>query len=82
MNRKQLTILVVACAVLGLIGWIIYNKRNSDEGSDSTGGQKLIKNFPLNDVERLAIRQGNAQVNLVKQNDLWAVQERNNYPAN
>ena len=82
MNRKQLTILVVACAVLGVIGWIIYNKRNSDEGSDSTGGQKLIKNFPLNDVERLAIRQGNAQVNLVKQNDLWTVQERNNYPAN
>src|SRR6267143_3257128 len=82
MNRKQLTTLIIACAILGVIGWIVYNKRNSDEGSGSAGGQKLIKNFPLNDVERVAIRQGNGQVNLVKQNDLWTVQERNNYPAN
>src|SRR6267143_446155 len=82
MNRKQLTTLIIACAILGVIGWVVYKKRNSDEGSESAGRQKLIKNFPLNDVERVAIRQGNGQVNLVKQNDLWVVQERNNYPAN
>src|SRR5256714_15521721 len=82
MNRKQLTTVIVACAVLGVIGWIVYNKRNSDEGSGPEHGQKLIKNFPLNDVERVAIRQGNGQVTLARQNDLWTVQERNNYPAN
>src|SRR6266481_2934889 len=82
MNRKQLTTLVIACAILGVVGWIVYNERNSDEGTGTQGGQKLIKNFPLNDVERVAIRQGNGQVNLVKQNDIWTVQERNNYPAN
>src|SRR5439155_8346189 len=82
MNRKQLTTLIVACLVLGVIGWIIYNKRNSDESSDERMGQKVFKDFPVNDVERIAIRQGSAQVNLVKQNDVWTVQERNNYPAN
>jgi hypothetical protein len=82
MNRKQLTTLIVACVVLGVIGWIIYNKRNSDESSDERMGQKVFKDFPVNDVDRIAIHQGSAQVNLVKQNDVWAVQERNNYPAN
>src|SRR6185436_16301300 len=83
MNRKQLTILVVACAVLGVVGWVVYNKRNSgDSDSAEGGGRKVFKNFPLNDVERLAIRQGSSQLNVVKQNDVWTVQERNNYPAN
>jgi Domain of unknown function (DUF4340) len=83
MNRKQLTILVVACAVLGVAGWVVYNKRNSgDSDSVEGGGRKVFKDFPLNDVERLAIRQGSSQLNVVKQNDVWTVQERNNYPAN
>lgn len=82
MNRKQLTILIVASAVLGVIGWVVYNKRNSDESSDSRGGQKVVKSFPMNDVEQISIRQGSAQVNLAKQNDIWTVKERNNYPAN
>jgi|SRR6266850_3531903 len=82
MNRKQLITLVVACAILGVIGWVIYNKRNSDDESAGKGGQKLVRNFAINDVERIAIRQGQGQVNLAKQNDLWVVQERNNYPAN
>ena len=82
MNRKQLTTLIVACVILGVIGWIVYSKRNSDESSDSQGRQTLIKNFPFNDVDRIAIRQGNVQVNLARQSDIWTVQERNNYPAN
>ena len=81
MNRKQLTSLIVACAVLGVIGWIVYNKRGSDESSDQ-GGKKVFQNFPINDVERLTVRQSASQVDLVKQNDIWTVQQRNNYPAN
>src|SRR4051812_35017244 len=82
MNRKQLFTLVVACAVLGAFGWAIYNKRNSDDQAGGRGGQKVVKDFPLNDVERIGIRQSQGQVNLAKQNDVWVVQERNNYPAN
>src|SRR5258706_15084038 len=82
MNRKQLTTLIVACVVLGVIGWMIYNKQSSDDSSDQQLGRKVFKDFPINDVERIAIRQGPAQVSLVKQNDIWTVQERSNYPAN
>jgi hypothetical protein len=83
MKGKQLTILVVVCAVLGVLGWVIYSKRNgADSDSADASGRKVFKNFPLNDVERIAIRQVNTQLNLVKQNDIWTVQERNNYPAN
>ena len=82
MNRKQLTTLIIACIVLGVIGSIVYNKRSADDSSDQQLGRKVFKDFPINDVERIAIRQGPAQVNLVKQNDIWTVQERNNYPAN
>jgi len=83
MKGKQLTILVVVCAILGVAGWVIYNKRNGGD-SDSTegGGRKVYKNFPLNDVENISIAQGNAKLNLAKQNDVWTVQERNNYLAN
>ena len=38
MNRKQLTILVVACAVLGVVGWVVYNKRNSGDSDSVEGG--------------------------------------------
>src|SRR6185436_15344951 len=82
MNRKQLTTLIVACVILGVIGWMIYNKRGSDETSDQQLGKKVFSNFPMNEVERIAIRQGSAQVNLTKQNDIWTVEERNHYPAN
>src|ERR1043166_2053490 len=83
MKGKQLTILVVVCAVLGVLGWVIYSKRNgADSDSADASGRKVFKNFPLNDVERISIRQVNTQLNLVKQNDIWTVQERNNYPAN
>ena len=82
MNRKQLTSLIVACVILGVIGWIIYNKRNSDESSDTRMGQKVFKDLPVNEIERISVRQNAAQVDLVKQGELWTVQERNNYPAN
>jgi len=82
MNRKQLILLVVAGAILGAIGWGIYNKRNGDESPDQQGGRKMVKNFPFNDVERMVIRQNPSQVTLAKKNEIWTVQERNDYPAN
>src|SRR5437867_13159350 len=81
MNRKQLITLIVACAILGVIGWIIYNKRDSEQSSEQEA-RKVFKDFPMNEVERITIRQGQSQLNLAKQNDIWTVQERNNYPAN
>lgn len=83
MNRKQLTTLVVIAAVLGLLGWIAYRQRTAPY-EESTGrmGEKLIPDFPLNEVARLTIRQSSNELNLVKQEDVWAVRERGGYPAN
>lgn len=84
MNRKQLTLLIIVGAVVGGLGLLAYNKKNSS--SDSTGGTqmgaKVIKNFPMNDVERISIAQAQGHLNLSKKNDAWVVQERGDYPAN
>jgi hypothetical protein len=83
MNRKQLTILIVVGAVIGVLGLLAYKKQNESWNTTGTRmGAKIIDKFPMNDVERIAIRQGPAQMNLAKKNEIWVVEERGDYPAN
>ena len=83
MNRKQLILLIVVGVVVGGLGWYTYKARNTSwEESSQKLGQKIVKNFPINDVERIAIKQGQGQLNLARKTDAWSVQERGDYPAN
>ena len=83
MNRKQLIILIVVAVVVGGLGLYVLSSRNSSwEESSQKLGQKMVKNFPINEVERITVKQSQGQLNLAKKNDLWAVQERSDYPAN
>lgn len=83
MNRKQLILLIVVGVIVGGFGLYSYRNRTSSwEDSSQKLGQKVVKDFPINDVERISIKQSQAQLNLAKKNDLWAVQERGDYPAN
>ncbi len=83
MNRKQLTILIVAGAIIAALGfYVTQNKSKSWEQSNQRLGRKVIDNFPMNDVERIAIRQPQGQLTLARKNDAWVVQERGEYPAN
>jgi hypothetical protein len=83
MNLKQLGILIVAVVVIGGAALIIHNHQQSAYSSGSPEvGKKLLGNFPVNDVARIAIKDGKNQLNLVKKDDLWRVQERGDYPAN
>jgi len=83
MNRKQLILLIVVGVVVGGFGLYSYKARNSSwEDSSAKLGQKIVKNFPINDVDRIVIKQSSGQLNLAKKSDIWAVQERSNYPAN
>ena len=83
MNRKQVVILLVVGLVAGYFG-IQVSKKNKEsfKTSDVGEGQKLLPNFPINDVAHLRIKQTTGEVNLVKKDDLWRVKERQDYPAN
>jgi len=83
MNRKQFFPLIVLVLAVGGVGLYLYKKSASDwQSSGGSLGQKLVPNFPVNDVGQLIIRQATNEVNLVKNQDRWVVKERNNYPAN
>src|SRR5262249_27641206 len=83
MNRKQLIILVVLVVVVGGASLVLRQKQSKSwEGTNPTVGKKLLGDFPVNDVARIAVKQGTNELNLVKKDDLWRVRERNDYPAN
>jgi hypothetical protein len=83
MNRKQVVSLIIALIVIGGAGLLVYkNKTKSWEASGAQLGAKVVKDFPMNDVEQIRIKQHAGEVHLVKKSDLWVVQERNGYPAN
>ncbi|MFO1501946.1 MAG: DUF4340 domain-containing protein [Verrucomicrobiota bacterium] len=83
MNRKQLIILVLLGALIGGIGIFVYNRQAASwKASDQAMGQKILRDFPLNDIAQIRIKQAEAELTLAKAEDQWTVKERWNYPAN
>jgi Domain of unknown function (DUF4340) len=83
MNRQQFSVLVFIVALLGAVGWVVYQRGNSSwQSAGQTIGFKLIPYLQINDVAQIAIESGTNQSTLVRNNDLWTVRERNDYPAN
>lgn len=84
MNRKQFGILIVLLIVLGGAGWLVQRAHNRAAGAGEQGaGRKLLgESFPINDVAHISIKQGTDEVNLVKEDEVWRVRERKDYPAN
>lgn len=82
MNRKQLNLLVGLVFVVGGLGLLLYNKQASSwKATDSIAGGKLLPNLPINDITQITITQGTTNLNMVKKDDLWRVQDRWDYPA-
>jgi len=83
MNRKQLIVLIVLGVVMGGLGFWAYQKKQAPyQESTHRMGEKILPNFPLNDVAHITIKQRDAAVNLVQKDDVWTVRERGDYPAN
>src|SRR5438105_9322116 len=83
MNRKQLVILLVLVVVLGGAGLVLRQRQSASwQAGNSALGKKLLGDFPVNDVAHIALKQGTNELNVAKKNDLWAVRERDDYPAN
>lgn len=81
MKGKQLALVLVLLAVVGGIA-LFLNHRNSaawSETATTTSGKVL--DFPLNDVSQVTIKEGGAELNLAKKDEVWTVKERADYPA-
>jgi hypothetical protein len=82
MNRKQLLVILVVGLVLGGLGlYLTRQKSASFERTARNASDKLLGDFPVNDVAHITISQHTNEVNLDKA-EVWAVKERGNYPAN
>src|SRR6185503_1541254 len=84
MNLKQLGILIALVIVIGGAGLMLHNRQKSSwTGGGADVGKKLMGDkFPVNNVARISVQHGTNTLNLLKQDDLWRVRERNDYPAN
>ena len=57
MNRKQLIILIVAGLIIGVAAWKLNQSRTKNQAtSNQRLGEKVVANFPINDVERITIK--------------------------
>lgn len=82
MNRKQLLVIVVVGLVLGGAGlYLTRQKSASFERTAKTASDKLLGDFPINEIAHITIRHDTNTVNLVKA-ESWTVKERSDYPAN
>ena len=82
MTRKQLLILVVALVVLAGGGaWLADTQRTAWKKTDTRVGQKLLPGVKLEDVVGFALRNASGRLTLVRRDDVWAIEERADFPA-
>jgi hypothetical protein len=83
MNRKQFLILLVLVVVLGAGSLAVYqrNSHSWHNAGDAAAGGKLMPNLALNDIAQVVIKAGTNEVDLARVNNVWAVRQRGNYPA-
>ena len=77
-TTRSHTVLLVA---LGGAALFLRNRNSASWSNSATASSEKILSFPLNDVSRLTIKTGDAELNLVKKEGSWRVTERADYPA-
>jgi hypothetical protein len=82
MNRKQFLMVLMALAIVGGAGLILIH-RNQDTwmGHEAKAGDRVLPGFRMNDVSVIHVRGSGDDFNVIHTNDIWRVQERNDYPA-
>ena len=83
MKGKQLAFLLLLVAVIGGAGWY-FQKGSQDSwtAKGSGGAGSKVFDLKINDVARVTMKASGSELNLVKNDEAWTVQERANYPAN
>ena len=82
MNSRQLTLILVVALILGVVGWMLVRRSTNSWQTEPVAADEKVVQFPINDVARITIKDGNGEVNLVRKTDGWVVRERADYPAN
>jgi hypothetical protein len=80
MKARQLVIVLVLLAIVGT-GALLLNRRHAASWSQTASQDTKILNFQLNDVSHVEIKGPDAELNLIKKDDVWTVKERADYPA-
>lgn len=81
MKGKQLALLLVLVVVVGGASWFLQKGNRSSWSETGAGAGGKVVNLAINDVARVTIKAPDGELNLVKKDDLWTVQERADYPA-
>jgi hypothetical protein len=81
MKGKQLLVVLVLLAALGGVALFLNSRSTASWSSASTTSGNKVLDFPLNDVTQATIKDKNAELSLVKKDDVWGVKERADYPA-
>lgn len=82
MNRKQFLLIIVVGACLCVAGWVLWKKDKAAWTDSPHQREKLLPDFPLNDVAQMQIINASAEVNLYRKDERWVVKERADFPAN
>lgn len=80
MNLKTFIALIVAAAVAVIVAVIMTNKDSESWQTVEVGGL-LFENLPVNDIEKITVKKGDDSLTLNKDNNVWVVANRFNYPA-
>ena len=82
MNRRQLVYLIVAAALVVLIGVAVARARKKTwEATGTAVGQKVLPDLPVNDVTTIEVVDGDKTLQVVKKEDKWRVAQRYDFPA-
>src|ERR687891_1056801 len=82
MNQKQFMILVIALVVLGGAGIAMYWQNISAyRESGSKIGAKILPGLKIAEVAQIELADAKTKTTLVRKENHWVVQERENYPA-
>ena len=80
MKGKHLALLLLLALLIGG-AWYSLQQGDDAAGRQSDGAGTKVLDFPINAVERVTVKGGGSELNLVKKGDDWFVQERADYPA-
>ena len=81
MKQKQLLISVAVLVILGIVAFLASRSGGKKSDAAILRGQKILEDWPVNDIKHIQIKNHEYEVNLAKPNNRWVVSDRKNFPA-